>query len=187
MTVKELLLLLLGGILVNNYVFENFLGAETLLGFAGKKGKTVGMGVAVAVVILLSSALTWLCQTFVLRTLAIGYMQTLVFVAIILAVVYLVQLLSKALLHSTFGVYFPLIALNSAVLGCAVNNVSAGYTFLQALLTSLGVGLGFLGGLVVFSGVMSRIDTFAVPKAFRGLPISLLAASIVSMALLAFA
>ena len=187
MTVKELLLLLLGGILVNNYVFENLLGAETLLGAADKKGKTLGMGIAVAVVLLLSAAVTWPVQTFVLAPLNASYLQTLVFAALILAVAYLTGVLSKALLHRTLGGYFPLIALCSAVLGCAVNNITAGYTYLQALLASLGVGLGFLGGLVVFGGVMERIDSFAVPKPFRGLPIRLLAASIVSMALLAFA
>lgn len=187
MTVKELLLLMLGGILVNNYAFENFLGAVPLLGAASKKGRTLAMGAAVAAVILLGSALNWLIQTFVLDKLGAGYMQTLVFVAVILAVVYLLDMLAKKLFHGSLGVCFPLIALNSAVLGCAVNNVSAGYGFVQMLLSSLGVGLGFMGGLAVFSSLMGRVDMKAVPKPFRGLPIALLAASIVSMALLAFA
>lgn len=184
---KELLLIMLGGILINNCVFESFLGAAPLLGFAGRKGKTLGMGVSVAVVLVVSCVLCFLAQTLVLDALGAGFMQTLVFVAIILATVYVVGAIAKKLFKAPLGIYFPLIALNGAVLGTAVNSVTEGYGFAAVLLSSVGVGLGFLGGLVVFSALVRRIDVKAVPAPFRGLPISLLAASIVSMALLAFA
>lgn len=185
MTFNTLLLLVLGGVFANNYALEKFLGVTPLLGASKTEGKALRLGAAVAVVILLTSALAWPVQTYLLAPLSLDYLQTLVFAALILIVVYLVELLAKAA-HLSLGVYFPLIALNSAVLGAAVNSMGAGYTFLETLLSSLGVGLGFLFALLIFSGVQTRIDQPHVPKAFRGLPVSLLAACIVSMVLVAF-
>ena len=133
-----------------------------------------------------TAAITWPVQNFVLAKLGLEYLQTLVFIALILIVVYLVDLVVKKLMHKCLGVYFPLIALNSAVLGLAVNNVTAGYNFLESLIAALGVGLGFMLAMFLFAGVQSRINEKHVPKAFRGLPVSLLAACIISLALFAF-
>ena len=108
------------------------------------------------------------------------------FVALVLLVVYVVELVVKGLMHQCLGVYFPLIALNSAVLGLALENGAKGYSFGQSLAAALGVGLGFLAALLLMNGVQSRIEEKYVPAAFRGLPISLLAASIVAMVLVAF-
>ena len=186
MTVKSLLLLMLGGIIVNNYALQKFLGVSPFLGYSKKQSGALGMGIAVTVVLVLSSAITWPVQTFVLDKLNAGYLQTLVFVAIILAVVYICEAVYKKCSKNSLGVYFPVIALNSAVLGAAINNISDGLNFVEALFASLGVGLGFLLGLLLLHGVQTRINEQHVPKAFRGLPIYLLAASILSMALLAF-
>lgn len=185
MTVKSLLTILLGGVLVNNYVLQQFLGVTPFLGNSDKECKAFGTGVSVAVVMLLTALIAWPVQAL-LTKLNAGFLQTLVFVIIVLAVVYLAELFVKKVLKKSLGVYFPLIALNSAVLGLAVNNTAAGLNFVESLFAALGAGLGFLLAMVVFSGVRSRVHDQFVPTAFRGLPIMLLAAGIVSLALYAF-
>lgn len=185
MDFKALLLILLGGVLANNYALQKFLGVAPLLGHSRHESKITAMGISVTVVMLLTAALAWPVQNFVLAG-RFEYLQTLVFTALVLIAVYLVELLIKGLMHKRLGVYFPLIALNSAVLGLALNNAASGYNFLESLIAALGVGLGFWLALFVFSGVLSRIDNKYVPKAFRGLPVALLAAGIVSLALFAF-
>ena len=186
MTVKSLLLILLGGVLANNYALQKFLGVTPFLGYGKEEKRIAGMGLAVTLVMVLTVALTWPVQTFVLATLRLEYLQTLVFVALILVVVSLVDLIAKKLLHKCLGVYFPLIALNSAVLGLAVNNVGAGYNFLESLVAALGVGLGFMLAMVLFSGVRSRAESDQIPSCFKGMPITLIAASIVAVAFMGF-
>ena len=129
---KEILLLILGGVLANNYAFEKFLGVSPMLGYSRRGSKLLAMGLAVTVVMLLTAAIAWPVQGL-LEQYALGYLQILVYVAIILIVVYLVDLVAKAAFHKCLGVYFPLIALNSAVLGLALENVSEGYGYGQAL------------------------------------------------------
>jgi len=182
---KAILLLILGGVLVNNYAFEKFLGVTPLLGYSRRENKLVVLGLAVTVVMVLTAAITYPIQTL-LDGKALAYLQLLVFVAVILAVVYLVEALVKLALHKRLGVYFPLIALNSAVLGFAVENAAKGGTYGEALAASLGVGLGFLAALLLMAGVQSRIAEKYIPAPFRGLPVSLLAASIISMVLVTF-
>ena len=125
---KEILLLILGGVLANNYAFEKFLGVSPMLGYSPRGSKLLAMGLAVTVVMLLTAAIAWPVQGL-LEQYALGYLQILVYVAIILIVVYLVDLVAKAAFHKCLGVYFPLIALNSAVLGLALENVSEGYGY----------------------------------------------------------
>ena len=182
---KEILLLILGGVLVNNYALEKFLGTAPLLGYSRKGNKLVALGLSVTVVMLLVAALAYPLQ-LALANSGFAYLRLLVLVTLVLLVVYVVELLAKAALHQCLGVYFPLIALNSAVLGLALENGAKGYGFGQALAAALGVGLGFLAALLLMNGVQSRIEEKYVPAAFRGLPISLLAASIVAMVLVAF-
>lgn len=182
---KEILLLILGGVLANNYAFEKLLGVTPMLGYSRKGKKLLAMGLAVTVVMLLTAAIAWPVQTL-LDSNALGYLQVLVYVALILIVVYVVDLIAAAVMKERLGVYFPLIALNSAVLGLALENASEGYGFGQALAAALGVGLGFLAALFLMAGVNSRIAQKHVPAAFQGLPIQLLAASIVAMVLVAF-
>ena len=179
---KALLLIMLGGVLVNNYALEKFLGVGPVLG--GRKYGSAAMGFSVAAVMLLAAAVTWpLYRLLVL--LGAEYLETLIFVLVVLLVVYgLGAIFAKS--GKPVGAYFPLVALNSAVLGLAVNNITEGYTYVEALFAALGAGLGFVLAMVLFAGVKSKINERYVPKAFRGLPVMLLAASIISLAFYAF-
>lgn len=179
---KALLLIMLGGVLVNNYALEKFLGVGPVLG--GRKYGSAAMGFSVAAVMLLAAAVTWpLYRLLVL--LGAEYLETLIFVLVVLLVVYVLGAMS-AKSGKPVGAYFPLVALNSAVLGLAVNNITEGYTYVEALFAALGAGLGFVLAMVLFAGVKSKINERYVPKAFRGLPVMLLAASIISLAFYAF-
>ena len=177
-----LLLIMLGGVLVNNYALEKFLGVGPVLG--GRKYGSAAMGFSVAAVMLLAAAVTWpLYRLLVL--LGAEYLETLIFVLVVLLVVYVLgAMFAKS--GKPVGAYFPLVALNSAVLGLAVNNITEGYTYVEALFAALGAGLGFVLAMVLFAGVKSKINERYVPKAFRGLPVMLLAASIISLAFYAF-
>ena len=179
---KALLLIMLGGVLVNNYALEKFLGIAPVLG--GRKYGSAAMGFSVAAVMLLAAAVTWpLYRLLVL--LGAEYLETLIFVLVVLLVVYVLgAMFAKS--GKPVGAYFPLVALNSAVLGLAVNNITEGYTYVEALFAALGAGLGFVLAMVLFAGVKSKINERYVPKAFRGLPVMLLAASIISLAFYAF-
>lgn len=179
---KALLLIMLGGVLVNNYALEKFLGVGHVLG--GRKYGSAAMGFSVAAVMLLAAAVTWpLYRLLVL--LCAEYLETLIFVLVVLLVVYVLgAMFAKS--GKPVGAYFPLVALNSAVLGLAVNNITEGYTYVEALFAALGAGLGFVLAMVLFAGVKSKINERYVPKAFRGLPVMLLAASIISLAFYAF-
>lgn len=179
---KALLLIMLGGVLVNNYALEKFLGVGPVLG--GRKYGSAAMGFSIAAVMLLAAAVTWpLYRLLVL--LGAEYLETLIFVLVVLLVVYVLgAMFAKS--GKPVGAYFPLVALNSAVLGLAVNNITEGYTYVEALFAALGAGLGFVLAMVLFDGVKSKINERYVPKAFRGLPVMLLAASIISLAFYAF-
>ena len=179
---KALLLIMLGSVLVNNYALEKFLGIGPVLG--GRKYGSAAMGFSVAAVMLLAAAVTWpLYRLLVL--LGAEYLETLIFVLVVLLVVYVLgAMFAKS--GKPVGAYFPLVALNSAVLGLAVNNITEGYTYVEALFAALGAGLGFVLAMVLFAGVKSKINERYVPKAFRGLPVMLLAASIISLAFYAF-
>ena len=179
---KALLLIMLGGVLVNNYALEKFLGVGPVLG--GRKYGSAAMGFSVAAVMLLTAAVTWpLYRLLVL--LGAEYLETLIFVLVVLLVVYVLgAMFAKS--GKPVGAYFPLVALNSAVLGLAVNNITEGYTYVEALFAALGAGLGFVLAMVLFAGVKSKINERYVPNAFRGLPVMLLAASIISLAFYAF-
>ena len=190
MTVKSLILILMSGVLVNNYVLQKFLGICPFLGVSKKFDQASGMGIAVTFVMLCATAVTYPLQTFVLTPLKLEYLQTIVFILVIAALVQFVELVLKKFLpalHKSLGVYLPLITTNCAVLGVAINNVTDGYNFLESMFSSLGVGLGFLFAMVLFAGVRSRIENCPSPKSFRGLPVTLIAAAIVSLAFYGFA
>ena len=183
--IKSLLVIMLSAVLVNNYVLVKFLGICPFLGVSKKIDQASGMGVAVTVVMLLATAATWPIQTYILDPLNLGYMQTIVFIVIIASLVQMLEIILKKFipaLHAGLGVYLPLITTNCAVLGVAINNINDGYTFLESMVSSLGVGLGFLLAMVLFSGMRSRIDESQVPKPFRGVAITLVAASFLSLA-----
>lgn len=186
---KTLIVILLSSVLVNNYVLSRFLGICPFLGVSKKLGQAVGMGASVTAVMLLATAATWPIQTFVLDRFGLGYMQTIVFILVIAALVQMLELLLKRFspaLHRGLGVYLPLITTNCAVLGVTINNITDGYNFIESLVSSLGCGLGFLLAMVLFSGLRSRIDENEVPASFRGLAVTLIAASFISLAFMGF-
>ena len=186
---KELILILMAGVLVNNYVLQQFLGICPFLGVSKKFSQASGMGIAVIFVMLVSTAVTWPIHTFVLVPLKLEYLQTIVFILVIAALVQFVEIVLKKFipaLHKSLGVYLPLITTNCAVLGVTINNISDGYNFVESMFSSLGVGLGFLLAMVLFAGVRSRIENCPSPKPFKGIPITLIAASIVALAFFGF-
>jgi electron transport complex protein RnfA len=188
-TFKTLLVILLSSVLVNNYVLSRFLGICPFLGVSKKLGQAIGMGISVTAVMLLASAITWPIQRLILDKLGLAYMQTIVFILVIAALVQMLETVLKKFspaLHKALGVYLPLITTNCAVLGVAINNITDGYTFVESIVSSLGCGLGFLLAMVLFAGLRSRIDESAVPKCFRGLAVTLIAASFISLAFMGF-
>ncbi len=190
MEIKMLLYILLTGVFVNNYVLQKFLGICPFLGVSKKFDQASGMGIAVTFVMLCATAATWPIQKYVLDPNGLGYLQTIVFILVIAALVQFVEIVLKKFipaLHKSLGVYLPLITTNCAVLGVAINNITDGFNFVESMFSSFGVGLGFLLAMVLFAGVRSRIENCPSPKAMQGLPITLIAASIVSLAFFGFA
>ena len=187
---KELILILMGGVLINNYVLQPFLGICPFLGVSKKFDQASGMGIAVTFVMLCATAVTWPIYTYALVPLKLEYLQTIVFILVIAALVQFVEIVLKKFipaLHKSLGVYLPLITTNCAVLGVTLNNITDGYNFIESMISSLGVGLGFLLAMVLFAGVRSRIENCPSPKPFKGIPITLIAASIVALAFFGFA
>jgi len=193
MDFKALVVILMTAVLTNNYVLSKFLGICPFLGVSKKLDQATGMSLAVIFVMLLATAVTWPIQYYLLTPAGgaynLGYLQTVVFILVIAALVQLVEIALKRYvpaLHRSLGVYLPLITTNCAVLGVTIANIDAEYTFLEAMVNSLGAGLGFFLAMVLFSGVRSRIEGCETPKSFEGLPITLVAASIVSVSFFGF-
>lgn len=183
------ILILMSGVLINNYVLQQFLGICPFLGVSKKTKEATGMGLAVTFVMLFATLATYPVYKFVLVPNELEYLQIIVFILVIAALVQLVEIVLKRFIPSLFralGVYLPLITTNCAVLGVTLNNISDGYTFLECIVSSLGVGLGFLLAMVLFAGVRSRIENCPAPKCFRGLPVTLISASIVALAFYGF-
>ena len=186
---KTLIIIIVSSVLINNYVLRQFLGICPFLGVSKKLNQATGMGIAVTLVMLIATAVTWPIQYFLLNTLGLGYMQTIVFILVIAALVQMIEILLKKFipaLHKGLGVYLPLITTNCAVLGVTINNIADGYNFIEAIVSSLGCGLGFMLAMVLFSGIRSRIEESAIPESFRGLACTLIAASFISLAFFGF-
>ena len=187
---RSLIVIIISSVLVNNYVLSQFLGICPFLGVSKKLDSAAGMGVSVTAVMLLATAVTWPIQYLILDPLGLGYMQTIVFILVIASLVQMLEvLLAKFVpsLHKSLGVYLPLITTTCAVLGVAINNISDKFSFVESLVSSLACGLGFLLAMVLFSGLRSRIDDSRIPAPFRGLAITLIAASFISLAFMGFA
>ena len=187
---KTLAVILFSSVLVNNYVLSRFLGICPFLGASKKFDQASGMGIAVTVVMLIATAVTWPIQTYILDEFGLSYMQTIVFILVIAALVQMIEIfLQKSIpsLYKSLGVYLPLITTNCAVLGVTINNMTDGYNFIDSMVSSLGVGLGFLLAMVLFAGVRSRIEETKIPTPFKGLAATLIAASFISLAFSGFA
>ncbi|MBR0535597.1 MAG: RnfABCDGE type electron transport complex subunit A [Clostridia bacterium] len=188
---KGLVIIIMSQILVDNYVLRQFLGICPFLGVSKKLNQAVGMGFSVIFVMLMATAVTWPIQLYILDKNGLGYMQTIVFILVIAALVQFVEIVLKKFipaLHKSLGVYLPLITTNCAVLGVTINNMNDERVtcFAESMVSSLGVGLGFLLAMVIFAGVRSRIDESEIPERFKGLPATLIAASFVSLSFFGF-
>ena len=188
---KSVLYVILTAAITNNYVLVKFLGICPFLGVSKKLDQATGMSIAVIFVQLMATAATWPIYHFLLDGgINFTYMQTVVFILVIAALVQLVEIILKKYLpglHASLGVYLPLITTNCAVLGVTVNNISDGLSFGESMLTSLGCGLGFFLAMVLFCGVRSRVAEARPAKSFEGLPITLISAAIVSLSFFGFA
>ena len=193
-TIKQLVAIFLAAILTENYVLNKFLGICPFLGVSKKLDTAVGMSCAVTVVMVISTAVTWPLYTYLLVPNGLGYLQTIVFILVIAA---LVQLLETALrkymppLYNALGIYLPLITTNCAVLGVTMLVLEKGaedptFGYLQSLVNSFGSGIGFLVAMVLFAGVRERPENCDIPETFKGLPITLVAASLVAVSFLGF-
>jgi Na+-translocating ferredoxin:NAD+ oxidoreductase subunit A len=186
---KEIIIIIMGAILVENFVLTKFLGICPFLGVSKKLSPALGMSGAVVFVMTIASAVTWVINEFLLVPCELGYLQTLTFILVIASLVQFVETILKKFmppLYKALGVYLPLITTNCAVLGVALLNIQKEYTFINAVFYGMGAGLGFTLALVLFSGVRERLEKCDVPVAFKGLPISLIAAGLVSMAFFGF-
>jgi Na+-translocating ferredoxin:NAD+ oxidoreductase subunit A len=187
---KELMIILVSVILVDNFVLSKFLGICPFLGVSKKLDSAVGMSLAVIFVMVIATAVTYPIYSYILVPYNIGYLQTIVFILVIAALVQLVEITLKKyvpILYRSLGVYLPLITTNCAVLGVTLLNIDSSYTYLQSLVNSLGAGLGFMLAMVLFSGVRQTMENSNIPHAFRGVPSVLIAASIVSVSFMGFA
>lgn len=185
----EYIIVIMAAILTNNFVLVQFLGICPFLGVSKKLDSAFGMSCAVTFVMLIATAATWPIQTYILDPKGLGYLQTIVFILVIAALVQLVEIAMKKYmppLHKSLGVFLPLITTNCAVLGVCVNNITEHYGFLKAMLNSLGAGLGFMLAMVLFAGVRGRIENNNFLPSFKGVPSTLIAASIVALAFTGF-
>ncbi|MEY8296941.1 MAG: electron transport complex protein RnfA [Emergencia timonensis] len=176
-------------ILVNNYVLAQFLGICPFLGVSKKLDSAVGMGVAVIFVMVLATIATWPIMKL-LNSFEIGYLQTVVFILVIAALVQLIEMMMKKYipsLHKALGVYLPLITTNCAVLGVCISNIDAGYGYVLSIFNAAGAGIGFLLAMVLFAGVRGKLENEdGVPYAFRGVPLTLITAAMLSLGFMGF-
>ena len=186
---KMMFAILLTGILTQNFVLAKFLGICPFLGVSKKLNTAVGMSAAVIFVMVLATAVTYPINQGLLVRYNLEYLQTIVFILVIAALVQLVEIVLKKFipaLYNALGIYLPLITTNCAVLGVVLLNIENGYTFAQSIMSSLGAGLGFMLAMVMFAGVRERLESCDIPKFLQGLPITLVAASLVSVSFLGF-
>lgn len=185
----KIILIAVSAALVNNVVLSQFLGLCPFLGVSRNMKSAAGMGVAVIFVIAISSAVSSLIYQFVLIPFHIEYLQTIVFILVIAALVQFVEMfLKKAMpaLHKTLGVYLPLITTNCAVLGVALNNVTAEYNFLESVVNGVGTAVGFTIAIVILAGLREKMEDNDIPAPFRGMPIVLLTAGLMAIAFMGF-
>lgn len=186
---KEMIVILLSAILTQNFVLSKTLGICPFLGVSKKLDSAVGMSVAVTFVMVLATAATWPIQTYLLDQYDLGYMQTIVFILVIAALVQLVEMALKKFLpplYEALGIYLPLITTNCAVLGVVLLNVQNNYNFIESTVYGITGGLGFLLAIVLFASVRERVEFAEYPESFEGFPICLVTASLLALAFMGF-
>ena len=189
MDFQKLLEIALGAILINNFIFSQFLGICPFMGVSKKMDTAAGMGLAVIFVMGLASAFGYVVNTFILMPLGLGYLQTLAYILVIAALVQFVEMfLKKAVpsLYSALGIYLPLITTNCAVLGVALLNVQNNYNFIESLVYGVTGGVGFLMAIVLFASIREKLRFAEYPKSFEGFPIALVTAGLLALAFMGF-
>lgn len=188
--ITNIVSILLAGLLTENMVLAKFLGICPFLGTSKKVGTALSMSVAVTAVMVIATAVTYPLYAYLLVPLGLDYLQTIVFILVIAALVQLLEILLKKYskpIYNSLGIYLPLITTNCAVLGITILNFTKNYTYFESLINALSAGLGFMLALVIFAGVRKRIENSDIPEGLKGLPITLIAASIVALSFLGFA
>ena len=189
MDFTKLLEITLGAILINNFIFSQFLGICHFMGVSKKMDTAAGMGMAVIFVMGLASAICWVINRFVLVTLGLEYLQTLAYILVIAALVQFVEMfLKKAMpsLYSALGIYLPLITTNCAVLGVVLLNTQNNYNFIESLVYGVTGGIGFLIAIVLFASIREKLRFTEYPKSFEGFPIALVTAALMALAFMGF-
>lgn len=185
-----LIAIVIGAIFVNNVVLSQFLGICPFLGVSSKVETSLGMGMAVTFVMALAAVVTWCLQSYILIPFGIEYMQTIVFILVIAALVQMVEIVLKKVspaLYQALGIFLPLITTNCAVLGVAILMTQKDFDLLTGVIYSIATALGFALALVLFAGIRERLDVEDVPQALKGVPIALITASLLAMAFMGFA
>jgi len=185
----EYFVIIIGSIFVSNIVLTQFLGICPFLGVSNKISTSIGMGGAVIFVITISTMVTWIIQYYVLIPFGLGFMQTIVFILIIAALVQMVEIILKKVsppLYQALGVFLPLITTNCAVLGVAILTVQKHFNLLEGVTFAASNAIGFTMALVIFSGIREHLDLMEVPKGMRGIPIALVTAGILALAFMGF-
>ena len=185
----QVLSIALGAILINNFIFSQFLGCCPFFGVSKKIDTAVGMGMAVTFVMGLASAVTWLINTFVLVPLGLGFMQTVAFILVIATLVQFVEMFLKKFmpsLYNALGVYLPLITTNCAVLGVALTNVQKNYGIVTGIVNGFATAVGFTVSIVILAGLREKMEYNDIPESFKGMPIVLLTAGLMAIAFCGF-
>ena len=189
MNFTQLFLISISAILIENFVLVKFLGICPFLGVSKKLDTAFGMGLSVIFVMTISSVFTYLAYRFLLVRFDLVYMRTVVFILIIASIVQFTEILLKRFyrsLYNSMGIYLPLITTNCAILGVTILNVDNGYNFVSSVVFGFTAGLGFMLAILIFSGIRARLEFAETPKAFEGVPITLVAASLLALAFMCF-
>ena len=189
MDFTKLLEITLSAILINNFIFSQFLGICPFMGVSKKMDTAAGMGMAVIFVMGLAAAMSWLINEFILMPLELGYLQTLAYILVIAALVQFVEMfLKKGMpsLYSALGIYLPLITTNCAVLGAVLINTQNHYNFIESLVYGVTGGIGFLIAIVLFASIREKLRFAEYPKSFEGFPIALVTAGLLALAFMGF-
>lgn len=185
----KIITILISTILVNNYVFAQFLGICPFLGVSSKTETATGMGIAVTFVVVLASIITWCIQKFILDVYHLEYLQTIVFILVIASLVQFVEMVIKKIspaLYTAMGVFLPLITTNCVVLGVTVLNIQNGYGIIETIFSGLGASIGFAMALILMSSLREKLALGDVPKPLQGVPIALISAGLMALAFSGF-
>lgn len=185
----EYLLIFISAVFVNNIILSQFLGICPFLGVSKRIETSMGMGMAVAFVITLSTIVTWLLQTYVLNPLGLQYLQTLSFILVIAALVQMVEIILKKVspsLYQALGIFLPLITTNCAVLGVAILVIQKDFNLMQSIVYAFSTAVGFALALVVFAGIREQLELVKVPRGMQGMAIVMVTAGLLSLAFMGF-